>query len=84
MDVMQTAVGHWAGAEVTIMLNAFENELDALLSLMDEERNPARSEAVIRRYTTAEEIHDDLLEQTKRITLKMEMAGNRLAGDIGD
>ncbi len=70
--------GNRSQAEAIIMLGSFERELDALLSFMDEERNPAVSEAIIRRFLTAEEIHKEVREATTRIDIKMRMVASRI------
>ena len=80
-DIMEVKNGRFAASALpAIMMNSFEHEVDALLSFIEEERNPAVSEAIIRRYATAEEIWEELQEQQRRIALKMEMLGNRVAG----
>lgn len=66
--------------EAIVILSAFERELDALLSFMDEKRNVAVSETIIRRFLTAEEIHEDVSDAIRRIDIKMEMIGSRIAG----
>ena len=71
---------HHAQAEVLIMLQAFENELDALLKLIDTERNDNISEGIYRRYVTANDIHLDLVERYQRIGFKMDMVSEHVIG----
>ncbi len=67
-----------AEAEAQIMLTTFESELDALLDLLNEDRKKAVSEALIRRYVTAERIYKDMEEGVQRIELKMMMLSDKL------
>ncbi len=60
-----------AEAEAEIMLTTFEMELDALMEMFGEDRKQATSEALIRRYATAERVFDNLQEGVGRIELKM-------------
>ena len=62
-----------------IMLNTFEAELDALFDLLGQDRRAATSEALIRRYATAEEVYAELEEDYRRIQLKMLMLSDTLA-----
>lgn len=75
-----TIAGSRPQAEAIIMLSSFERELDALLSFMDEDRNPAVSEAIIRRFLTAEEIHGEIIDASRRIDIKMRMVSSRMTG----
>lgn len=78
---MEVRNGRFASSALpSIMLNSFEHEIDSLLSFLGEDRNPAVSEAIIRRYSTAEEVWGELQEQQRRIALKMDMLGNQIAG----
>lgn len=80
-DIAEVWNGRFAaGALPKVMLNSFEQEVDALLAFLDEERNPAVSEAILLRYSTAEQLWAETEEQQRRIALKMEMLGNRIAG----
>ena len=80
-DIAEVWNGRFAAEALPkVMLNSFEEEVDALLAFLDEERSPAVSEAILFRYSTAEEIWAETEEQQRRIALKMEMLGNRIAG----
>lgn len=61
-----------------IMLSTFEAEIDALMALLDESRRAASSEALIRRYATAEDIFSEIGESYKRIELKMMLLSDKL------
>ncbi len=67
-----------AEAEAEIMLTTFEEELDALIDMLGEDRKRAVSEALIRRYATSERIYDNLQVSIGRIELKMLMLEDRL------
>lgn len=68
-----------------IMLSTFEAEIDALISLLGEDRRAAASEALIRRYATAEEVFDQVGDSYRRIELKMIMLADKLTeGFIGE
>lgn len=67
-----------AEAMTEIMLKTFEAELDALLDLVGQDRRAATSEAMIRRYSTAEEVFAVLEGDYRRIQLKMLMLSDTL------
>ena len=67
-----------AEAEAEIMLTTFESELDALIEIMGDDRKKASSEALIRRYATAERVYENLQEGVSRIELKMLVLQDRL------
>lgn len=67
-----------AEAEAEIVLTTFESELDALIEIVGDDRKSASSEALIRRYATAERVYDNLQEGVGRIELKMLMLQDRL------
>ncbi len=67
-----------AEAEAEIMLTTFESELDALIEMVGEDRKGASSEALIRRYATAEHVLENLQEGIGRIELKMLVLQDRL------
>jgi len=71
-----------AEAEAEIMLKTFEEELDGLLNMVDSERTAALSDALIRRYVTAEEIYKNVGESWDRIEVKMVMLSDRLTAGI--
>jgi hypothetical protein len=68
-----------AQALTEIMLNTFEAELDALVELAAIDRRSAASEALIRRYMTAEEVYKDIEGGFRRIQLKMLMLSDKLS-----
>lgn len=68
-----------AEALTEIMLSTFETEIDALFELLATDRRAATSEALIRRYATAEEVFNALDESYRRIQLKMMMLQDKLA-----
>lgn len=68
-----------AQAMTDFLLDTFESELDALLDFLSHERNAATSEALIRRFATAEEVYKDLEKSYGRIQLKMMMLSDKLA-----
>ncbi len=70
-----------AEAEAEIMLTTFESELDALIEIVGDDRKKASSEALIRRYATAERVFEDLQKGIGRIELKMLVLQDRLVGD---
>jgi hypothetical protein len=61
-----------------IMLDTFEDEIDALISLLEHDRKAASSEALIRRYATAEEVFGDIGDSYRRIELKMIVLSDKL------
>lgn len=61
-----------------IMLSTFEAEIDALIDLLGENRKAAVTEALIRRYATAEEVYEQIDESFRRIQLKMLMLSDKL------
>lgn len=68
-----------------IMLSTFESEIDALMALLDESRRAVTSEALIRRYATAEEVFEDIGESYRRIELKMMLLSDKLTeGFLGE
>lgn len=67
-----------AEAEAEIVLTTFEAELDALIEIADDDRKKASSEALIRRYATAERVYGSLQEGVGRIELKMLVLQDRL------
>ena len=67
-----------AEAEAEIMLTTFESELDALIEMVGDDRKKASSEALIRRYATAERVYENLHEGIGRIELKMLVLQDRL------
>ncbi len=71
-----------AEAEAEIMLTTFEGELDALIEMLGEDRNKAVSEALIRRYATAERIYENLRASIGVIELKMLMLEDRLVEGV--
>lgn len=82
-DSMATVAGNYMPeAEMRIMLETFDSELDSLLALMDEARKPAVSEAIIRRYATCEQIYDELSQTHRTLGLKMDMLGERITGGV--
>jgi hypothetical protein len=70
-----------AEAFTDIMLSTFEAELDSLAELIGADRRAASTEALLRRYMTAEEVYQDIEEGFRRIQLKMLMLSDKLAGD---
>lgn len=71
-----------AEAFTNIMLSTFEAELDALVDLIDTDRRAASTEALLRRYMTAEEVYEDIEKRFTRIQLKMLMLGDKLATNV--
>ncbi len=71
-----------AEAEAEIMLTTFEGEIDALIEMLGEDRSRAVSEALIRRYATAERIYADLQTSIGRIELKMLILEDRLVESV--
>lgn len=67
-----------------LMLTTFENELDGLLSALGNPRTPAVTEALLLRYSTVEEIHQELVAQMQRVELKMRMLGEGLVPSWAD
>ena len=63
----------------TIMLNAFESEIDSLMSFVDEPRSPAVIRSTLERYAMVEEIWEELQEQQQRIALKIDLLGGKVA-----
>lgn len=74
--------GFQAEAFTDIMLSTFEAELDSLADLLDTDRRAASTEALLRRYMTAEEIYTNLEEEFRRIQLKMLMLSDKLADNV--
>lgn len=73
-----------AEAEARIMMTAFENEIDSLLALLDSAtRNKAVAESIIRRYTTAAELHEEMVEHMRTIDLKMMLVNDKMMGGFG-
>jgi hypothetical protein len=69
------------------MLKTFEAELDSLDELIRSDRKAASTEALLRRYMTAEEIYRSVEEDFRRIQLKMLMLSDRLSNGrkgVGD
>lgn len=61
-----------AEMEYRIMLSAFENELDALLAMMESDaRGKQVAESIIRRYASAEAIYKEMQEDMTRLHYKM-------------
>ena len=71
-----------AEAFTDIMLSTFEAELDSLTELLETDRRAATTEALLRRYMTAEEVYEGIEESFRRIQLKMLMLSDKLAGNV--
>lgn len=83
-DVMANG-GHGFSAQVetTVVLGAFEMELDALLDELDHAGGEV-SESVLRRYISIQELVTSLLEGVRRIELKMVLVGEAVTGASDD
>ena len=74
--------GVMANMESQLILGAFEVELDSLIELIDADRSPATSEAIMKRFAMAQEIHDEIRLSMSRISLKLKIANERLLEGI--